>query len=38
MGMAVISERLIKAREFIGYNRKSFAEMLNIPYITITNY
>lgn len=38
MGMAVISERLIKAREFIGHNRKSFAEMLNIPYRTITNY
>lgn len=38
MGMAVIPERLVKAREFIGHNRKSFAEKLNIPYRTITNY
>lgn len=38
MGMSVIPERLVKAREFIGYNRKSFAEELNIPYRTITNY
>ena len=37
-GNGCLSERLIKAREFIGYNRKSFAEMLNIPYRTITNY
>lgn len=38
MGMAAIPERLVKAREFIGHNRKSFAEKLNIPYRTITNY
>ena len=38
MGMATIPERLVKAREFIGHNRKSFAEKLNIPYRTITNY
>ena len=38
MGMATIPERLVKAREFIGNNRKSFAEKLNIPYRTITNY
>ena len=38
MGMAIIPERLVKAREFLGYNRKSFAEELNIPYRTITNY
>lgn len=38
MGMAAIPERLVKAREYIGYNRKSFAEKLNIPYRTITNY
>lgn len=38
MGMAAIPERLVKAREFNGYNRKNFAEKLNIPYRTITNY
>lgn len=38
MGTAVIPERLIAARELIGLNRKNFAEMLNIPYRTITNY
>jgi len=38
MGSAIIVERLIKAREWNGYNRKYFAEMLGIPYRTITNY
>ncbi len=38
MGMTTLPERLIKARELIGHNRKSFAEILNIPYRTITNY
>lgn len=38
MGMSVIPERLVRAREFIGHNRKSFAKELNIPYRTITNY
>lgn len=36
--MAIITERLIKAREDIGCNRKVFAEKLNMPYRTITNY
>ncbi len=31
-------ERLVKAREFIGQNRKEFAETLNMSYRTITNY
>jgi transcriptional regulator with XRE-family HTH domain len=38
MGIAVLPERLIKARELIGHTRKSFSEELNIPYRTITNY
>jgi transcriptional regulator with XRE-family HTH domain len=38
MGIAVLPERLIKARELIGHTRKSFSEKLNIPYRTITNY
>lgn len=31
-------ERLVQAREFIGYNRKSFADALGMPYRTVTNY
>ena len=38
MGTAIIPKRLAEARELIGHNRKSFSEMLNIPYRTITNY
>jgi transcriptional regulator with XRE-family HTH domain len=38
MGIAVLPERLVKARELIGHTRKSFSEELNIPYRTITNY
>lgn len=34
----LMRERLIKAREGINCNRKAFAEMLSIPYRTITNY
>ena len=30
--------RLVEARELIGCNRKEFADKLNIPYRTITNY
>lgn len=35
---ALMTDRLIEAREKKGYNRKQFAEMLGIPYRTITNY
>ena len=38
MDLALLRERLIKAREYLGYNRKSFAEELGIPYRTVTNY
>lgn len=38
MGSAIITERLVEAREWNGYNRKDFAELLGIPYRTITNY
>lgn len=31
-------ERLVQAREFIGYNRKSFADALGMSYRTVTNY
>lgn len=31
-------ERLVRAREFIGYNRKSFADALGMSYRTVTNY
>lgn len=38
MDYALMRERLVKAREFIGQNRKEFAETLNMSYRTITNY
>lgn len=38
MDYDLMRRRLIEARELIGYNRKEFAQMLNIPYRTITNY
>lgn len=38
MDFDLMRERLVKAREFIGYNRKQFAEELGIPYRTVTNY
>lgn len=38
MDFELMRNRLIEARERIGYNRKQFAEELNIPYRTITNY
>ena len=31
-------ERLVQAREVIGYNRKSFADALGMSYRTVTNY
>jgi transcriptional regulator with XRE-family HTH domain len=31
-------ERLVRAREFIGYNRKAFADALGMSYRTVTNY
>ncbi len=38
MDYALMRERMIKAREFIGQNRKEFAETLGMSYRTITNY
>ena len=38
MDYDLMRKRLIEARERIGYNRKEFADKLNIPYRTITNY
>lgn len=38
MDYDLMRRRLIEARENIGYNRKEFAEKVNIPYRTITNY
>lgn len=38
MDLTQLRERLIKARQFIGCNRKQFAEELGIPYRTVTNY
>lgn len=38
MDYDLMRRRLVEAREFIGYNRKEFAEELNIPYRTVTNY
>lgn len=38
MSNVLLRERLVKAREFIGCNRKEFAELLGMPYRTITNY
>ncbi len=38
MDFALMRERLVKAREFLGYNRKDFASELKIPYRTVTNY
>ena len=38
MDYALMRERLVKAREFIGQNRKEFAETLNIYYRTISTY
>lgn len=38
MNYDLMHKRLVEARELIGYNRKEFAELLNIPYRTMTNY
>lgn len=38
MDYGLICERLIQARELVGYNRKDFADFLKMPYRTITNY
>ncbi|MCI8538280.1 MAG: helix-turn-helix transcriptional regulator [Oscillospiraceae bacterium] len=38
MDYDLMRKRLVEAREHIGYNRKEFAEKVNIPYRTITNY
>lgn len=38
MDYALMRKRLVEAREFIGQNRKEFAETMEIPYRTITNY
>lgn len=38
MDYDLMRKRLIEARESIGCNRKEFAEKVNIPYRTITNY
>lgn len=38
MDFDLMRQRLVQAREFIGYNRKQFAEELGIPYRTVTNY
>lgn len=38
MDFDLMRQRLIQAREFIGYNRKQFAEEMGIPYRTVTNY
>lgn len=38
MDYGLMRERLVKTRQWNGYNRKQFAELLNIPYRTVTNY
>lgn len=38
MDYDLMRRRLVEARELIGCNRKEFADKLNIPYRTITNY
>lgn len=38
LGGEKMQERLVKARESVGYNRKEFAGILGIPYRTVTNY
>ena len=38
MDYDLMRKRLVEAREHIGYNRTEFAEKVNIPYRTITNY
>lgn len=38
MDSELMRKRLIEAREFIGCNRKAFAELLGMPYRTVTNY
>lgn len=38
MDKGLMRHRLVETREFNGYNRKEFAELLGIPYRTITNY
>lgn len=38
MDYGLICERLVQARERVGYNRKDFADFLKMPYRTITNY
>lgn len=38
MDYVLMRKRLVEARELINCNRKEFADKLNIPYRTITNY
>lgn len=38
MDFDLMRKRLIETREFNGYNRKQFAEILKMPYRTVTNY
>lgn len=38
MDNELMRKRLVEAREFIGCNRKAFAELLGMPYRTVTNY
>ena len=38
MNLALMRQRLIEARAFVGMNRKEFSEALGIPYRTVTNY
>ena len=38
MDLALMRQRLVKARSFIGMNRKEFSEALGVPYRTVTNY
>ena len=38
MNLALMRQRLIEARTFIGMNRKEFSEAIGVPYRTVTNY
>lgn len=38
MDFDLMRHRLVQARKLKGYNRKQFAEMVGIPYRTVTNY
>jgi len=38
MDFELMRKRLVETREFNGYNRKQFAERLQMSYRTITNY